>query len=130
MFQKSRWDTGNVLLGTQQQWPQVPHELPSILPIQEARQVDLHHLAIWVLFLELVKYELYDDVILEPQNLCHALGNPRFDDFQVHFGHVHLLVQTFCEFQLLQQFLVLVAETIVLLRTCAAEESRVHYRRK
>lgn len=80
-----------------------------------------------MLLLKLVKYELYDDVILEPKNLCHPLSNPRFDDFQVHFGHVHLLVQTFCKFQLLQQFLLLVAETVVLLRTCPAEESRVHY---
>lgn len=42
------------------------------------------------LLLELVKYELYDDVILKPQNLCHSLSNPRFDNLQVHFGHVHL----------------------------------------
>lgn len=42
------------------------------------------------LLLKLVKYELYDDIILEPQNLCHPLSNPRFDDFQIHFGHVHL----------------------------------------
>lgn len=42
------------------------------------------------LLLQLVKYEFYDDIILEPQYLCHPLSNPRFDDFQVHFGHVHL----------------------------------------
>lgn len=42
------------------------------------------------LLLKLVKYKLYDDIILESQNLCHSLGNPRLDDFQVDFGHVHL----------------------------------------
>lgn len=42
------------------------------------------------LLLKLVKYKLYDDIILEPQNLCHPLSNPWLDDFQVHFGHVHL----------------------------------------
>lgn len=36
----------------------------------------------------------------------------------------HLLVQTFCKFQLLQQFLVLVAETVVLLRTRALRNNR------
>lgn len=45
------------------------------------------------LLLKLVKYELYDDIILESQNLCHSLGNPWFDDFQVHFVHVHLRIE-------------------------------------
>lgn len=49
LFQKSRGYASNVLLGTQQQRPQVLHKLPSIFPIQEASQVDLHHLGIWVL---------------------------------------------------------------------------------
>lgn len=49
LFKKSRGDASNVLLGTQQQGPQILHELSGILPIQEACQVDLHHLAIWVL---------------------------------------------------------------------------------
>lgn len=35
----------------------------------------------------------------------------------------YLLFQTFCKFQLLQQFLLLVAEAIVLLSTCALNES-------
>lgn len=47
----------------------------------------------YYLFLKLVKYKLYDDIIFEPQNLSHSLCNPRFDDFQVHFGHVHLRVE-------------------------------------
>ena len=49
LFQKSRGYASDVVLGTQQQGPQVPHELPGVLPIQEACQVDLHHLTIWVL---------------------------------------------------------------------------------
>lgn len=49
LFQKSRGNTSYVLLGTQQQGPQVSHELTSILPIQEPCQVDLHHLTIRVL---------------------------------------------------------------------------------
>lgn len=49
LLQEDRRDAGDVLLGTEQQGPQVLHELPGILPVQEARQVDLHHLAIGVL---------------------------------------------------------------------------------
>lgn len=49
LLQKSRGDASNVLLGTEQQGPKILHELPSILAIQESCQVDLHHLAIWVL---------------------------------------------------------------------------------
>lgn len=49
LFQESRGNSSNVVLGTQQQGPQIFHELPRILPVQEACQVDLHHLAIWVL---------------------------------------------------------------------------------
>lgn len=49
LFQKSRGDASNVVLGTKQQGPKILHELPCILSIQEACQVDLHHLAIRVL---------------------------------------------------------------------------------
>lgn len=49
LFQESRGDTSNVVLGTEQQGPQILHELASILSIQEACQVDLHHLTIGVL---------------------------------------------------------------------------------
>lgn len=49
LFQKSRGDASYVILGTQQQGPQVLHELTGILPVQEACQVDLHHLAVRML---------------------------------------------------------------------------------
>lgn len=49
LFQESRGDTSNVVLGTEQQGPQILHELARILSIQEACQVDLHHLTIRVL---------------------------------------------------------------------------------
>lgn len=49
LFQKSWGDAGNVLLGAQQQGPEVLHKLPGVLPVQKACQVDLHHLAIRVL---------------------------------------------------------------------------------
>lgn len=49
LFQEGRGDTSNVVLGTEQQGPQIPHELTRILSIQEACQVDLHHLTIGVL---------------------------------------------------------------------------------
>lgn len=49
LFQESRGDASNVVLGTEQQGPQILHELARILSIQEACQVDLHHLTIGVL---------------------------------------------------------------------------------
>lgn len=59
----------------------------------EKKKVTNRYILRYYLFLKLVKYKLYDDIIFEPQNLGHSLCNPRFDDFQVHFGHVHLRVE-------------------------------------
>ena len=49
LFQEGRGDACDVLLGTEQQGPQVFHELSGVLSVQEARQVNLHHLAVRVL---------------------------------------------------------------------------------
>lgn len=49
LLQEGRGDAGDVFLGAQQQGPQVFHELSGILSIQEPCQVDLHHLAVWML---------------------------------------------------------------------------------
>lgn len=38
---------------------------------------------------------------------------------------LYLFVQTFCKFQLLQQFLLLIAEPVVLLRTCALKKKTI-----
>lgn len=43
------------------------------------------------LFLQLVEDKFNDDVILKAKDLCHALGDPGLDDFQVDLGHIHLL---------------------------------------
>lgn len=42
------------------------------------------------LLLQLVEDELDDDVVLEAEDLRDALRDPRLDDLQVYFGHVHL----------------------------------------
>ena len=42
------------------------------------------------LLIQLVKYEFYDNIIFESQDLGDSLSNPGFDDLQVYFGHVHL----------------------------------------
>lgn len=49
LFEEGGRDSCDVLLGTQQQGPEVLHELTRILPIQETGQVNLHHLTIWIL---------------------------------------------------------------------------------
>lgn len=42
------------------------------------------------LLLQLVEDELHDDIIVEAEDLRDALRDPRLDDLQVYFGHVHL----------------------------------------
>lgn len=42
------------------------------------------------LLLKLVEDELHHHVVLEAENLCDALRDPRLDHLQVYFSHVHL----------------------------------------
>lgn len=42
------------------------------------------------LFLQLVEDKFDDDIILKSKDLCHTLGDPGLDDFQVDLGHIHL----------------------------------------
>lgn len=44
------------------------------------------------LLLQLVEDELDHDVVLEAEDLCDALRDPRLDDLQVDFRHVHLFI--------------------------------------
>lgn len=42
------------------------------------------------LLIQLVKDELDHDVVLEAEDLGDTLRDPRLDDLQVYFRHVHL----------------------------------------
>ena len=72
---------------------------------------------LYLFILQLVEYELYDDIIFHSKQRRNALRNPGLDDIQLDPGKIHLGGHDHVfELHLFQQFLFLVREPVVLIR--------------
>jgi len=76
-----RHPTG-ILLCTEKEGPELPHELHCVL-LHEPCQLDLNLLSIGFLLLEEAINEVDENFVLEPKELSDPLGNPGLH-------HVHL----------------------------------------
>lgn len=83
-IQKLLGHTTGILLSTEEEAPQLPHELHCIL-LHEPCQLDLYVLPVHVLHVEQAVDEVDKHFILEPKELSDPCRNPR-----LHHVHLHL----------------------------------------